>query len=461
MRRLFGTNGIRGISNEDMNPCLALDISKAIATYYIGKLKRDIAIAIGTDARTSNIMLKTASISGLLSTGCNVVDLGLLPTPNLQYIVKTKKFDAGIIITASHNPPEFNGIKVIDGDGTELSAEQEELIEKIYFEKSFLVANWKNIGKLSRLDNATEIYIDGVLSKVDINLTKRRNLHVVLDCGNGAGSLVHPKLLKKIGCKVTLLNCEPDGFFPGRPSEPVPENLKELMKTVKEENADIGIALDGDADRAIFVDENGEYIYGDKTLALMGKYMVKKNKGGIVVTPVSTSSCLEEVVTREGGKVIYTAVGSPIVARVMIDTNAVFGGEENGGLIFPELQYCRDSAITSAKVIELIAKENKSLSELIREIPEYELVKIKVSCPNEKKQLVMKTFKNKIKAEENVRKIDETDGVKIYVDKGWVLIRPSGTEPIFRIFAETKAKGQAEKLANRYKSILEETIENI
>jgi phosphomannomutase/phosphoglucomutase len=461
MRRLFGTNGIRGISNKDMNSYLALDIGKAIATYYIKKLKRNATIAIGTDARTSNMMLKTASISGLLSTGCDVVDVGILPTPALQYVVKAKDFDAGIIITASHNPPEFNGIKVVDGDGTELSAEQEEEIEKIYFDKSFIAADWKNIGKISYLDNAIDVYIKGVISKVDLDLIKEKKLHVVLDCGNGAGSLVEPTLLKKLGCKVTLLNCEPNGFFPGRPSEPVIENVGKLMQTVKDVDADLGIALDGDADRAIFVDEKGRYVYGDKTLALMGKYIVREHKGGIVVTPVSTSSCLEDVVKKEGGKVIYTAVGSPIVARVMIKTKAVFGGEENGGLIFPEHQYCRDAAISAAKVIELIAREKKSLSELIDEIPKYELVKTKTHCPNEKKQKVMEKIADEVKKELDIKEIDNTDGVKIYLREGWILIRPSGTEPIFRIFAESKSKEKAEEIATHYKTLLEKIVENI
>ncbi|MCD6542279.1 MAG: phosphoglucosamine mutase [Thermoplasmata archaeon] len=453
MTKLFGTNGVRGVVNQDMNSELALNLGKAIGTYYAKKKERPF-IAIGTDARISNHMLKSACISGLLSVGCNVEDLGILPTPTLQYAVKEKNYDAGVIITASHNPPQFNGIKVVDGDGTELAKEQEEEIEDIYFSKNFRIVSWDKVGQLSSWDGAIELYINGILSKVDVESIRSANLHVVLDCGNGAGGVVAPELLRRLGCKLTTINCELDGLFRGRPSEPIPENLGELMKKVKEVNADLGVAQDGDADRAIFIDENGNYVFGDQSLTMVARYIVREKGGGTVVTPVSTSSALEDVVTREGGKVVYTKVGSPIVARVMKKLGAVFGGEENGGLIFPEHQYCRDSAMTIAKVLEILSKEGKRLSEIIQELPRYELVKLKTACPNEKKEEVLEKIKD-IAKNENARKIDETDGVKIYTDDGWVLVRPSGTEPIFRIFAESKERKRAEELASRYKSYVE------
>ena len=456
MTRLFGTNGVRGVVNQDMNPDLALDLGRAIGTYYARRKEKPF-IAMGTDARISNHMLKSACTSGLLSVGCNVEDLGILPTPALQYAVKEKEYDAGVIITASHNPPQFNGIKVVDLDGTELSKEQEEEIEDIYFSKSFRIVSWDKVGQLSAWDGAGELYIKGILSKVDTEAIRKANLHVVLDCGNGAGAVVTPELLRRLGCKLTEVNCELDGFFRGRPSEPVPENLGELMERVREVGADLGVAQDGDADRAIFIDEKGNYIFGDQSFSLLARYIIRGRKG-TVVTPVSTSSSLEEVVTREGGKVIYTRVGSPIVARVMKEVKAVFGGEENGGLIFPEHQYCRDSAMTIAKMLELLAKEEKSLSELISELPRYELVKTKITCPNDRKEDVLRRIKDVVSAQQDVRKIDDTDGVKIYLEDGWVLVRPSGTEPIFRIFAESKDRGKAEELADSYKRLVEDMV---
>jgi len=458
MTKLFGTNGIRGVVNDDMNCDLALNIGKAWGTYLKKTINRP-KVAIGTDARLSNHMLKNAISAGLIATGCDVVDVGLVPTPTLQYTVKEKDFDSGVIITASHNPPQFNGIKGVAGDGTEFSKDVEEEIEKIYFEESFSLAGWKNVGKLFSWDGAIDLYINGILNAIDADLIKEKQFHVVLDCGNGAGSLVAPILLKKLGCKITELYCEPDGTFPGHNSEPIPENLSELIKKVPEVKADLGVAQDGDADRAIFIDEKGNYIWGDKTLALGAKYATMEN-GGIAVTPVTTSSCFDDVVKENNGKVIHTAVGSPIVARVMIENDSVFGGEENGGLIFPELQYCRDSAMSIAKILEIMARESKKLSELIKEIPKYEVYKTKMPCPHDKKEIVMKMLTEQTKDDNNVIKVDETDGVKLYVEDGWVLMRPSGTEPIFRVYSESKDKNRAEELALTYKKMTEDIIKN-
>jgi len=459
MTKLFGTNGIRGVVNEDMNPDLALNIGKAWGTYLRKTIKTP-KVAIGTDARLSNHMLKNAISSGLTSTGCNVVDVGLVPTPTLQYTVKQKDFDSGVIITASHNPPKFNGIKGVASDGTEFSKDIEEEIEKIYFEKSFSLVSWKDVGSVSFWDGAIDLYIEGILKNVDLELIKDKKFHVVLDCGNGAGSIVTPKLLKKLDCKITELYCTPDGTFPGHNSEPLPENLKELIGKVPEVKADIGAAQDGDADRAIFVDEKGNYIWGDKTLALGAKYATK-NSGGIAVTPVTTSSCFDDVVKNNNGSIIHTSVGSPVVARVMIAKKAVFGGEENGGLIFPEMQYCRDSAMSIAKILEIMAREKTTISKLIDEIPKYEVFKTKIPCPNDKKEIVMKKLAEETKNDDKVIEIDETDGVKLYFKNGWVLMRPSGTEPIFRVYSESKEKKTAEELANEYKKLAEKIIEKI
>jgi phosphomannomutase/phosphoglucomutase len=456
MTKLFGTNGIRGVVNEDMNCNLALGIGMAWGT-YLKRTKKRPKVAIGTDARLSNHMLKNAISAGLNATGCDVVDVGLVPTPTLQYAVKIKDYDSGVIITASHNPPNFNGIKGVASDGTEFSKDIEEEIEKIYFSEKFLLADWNDVGNLSVWDGSIDLYINGILSNIDVELIKQKQFHIVLDCGNGAGSLVTPILLKKLGCKITELYCEPDGTFPGHNSEPLPENLQELIKKVPVVNANLGAAQDGDADRAIFVDENGKYIWGDKSLALGAKYATKES-GGIAVTPVTTSSCFDDVVKENNGKVIHTAVGSPIVARVMIDNNSVFGGEENGGLIFPELQHCRDSAMSIAKILEIMAKEDKKFSELIKDIPKYEVYKTKMPCPHDKKEIVMKTLAEQTKNDSSVINVDETDGVKLYVKDGWVLMRPSGTEPIFRVYSESKDKKRAEELSHTYKKLAENII---
>ena len=456
MTQLFGTNGIRGIVNREMTSALALHAGMAWGSLLKIETERPV-ILIGTDARISNDMLKTAMSSGFLSVGCDVVDVGLVPTPSLQYAVKTREYDGGVIITASHNPPEFNGIKGVDHEGVELYKQMEEAIEQRYFTKDFEPVTWDQVGHYFRWEDAVVHHIQGVLNLVDAKLIQKQHFHVVLDCGHGAGSVMAPHLLQKLGCTVTEVFCSPDGRFPGRHSEPIPEHLTQLRKTVSQENNVVfGIAQDGDADRAIFIDEQGTFIPGDQSLTLLGKQEVQIKKGGICVTPVTTSTSFEETITKHGGKVITCKVGSPAVARVMLRHHAILGGEENGGLIYPQLQHCRDSFITIAKMLELLAKEQRPLSTLIKELPRYHVFKIKLPCPNHKKQHVMESFVEAIKKDTDILRIDETDGVKLFVHNGWVIIRPSGTEPIFRVFAETKDAQQSKTLAIHYKVALED-----
>ena len=460
MSRLFGTNGIRGVVNEDMTSELALAIGNAWGTMLRRTLQRP-TVAIGTDARLSNSMLKTAITSGLLATGCDVVDIGLLPTPTLQYAVRERHYDSGVMITASHNPPQFNGIKGIAADGTEFSKDVEDTIEDIYFKQDYRLADWKAVGTLSSWDGAIDLYVHSILKCVDVAAIKKKKFHVILDCGNGVGSLTAPLLLEKLGCTFTPLFCELDGTFPGRNSEPLPENLRALMSSVVEHQAVFGVAQDGDADRAIFIDEQGKYIWGDQSLALQGQYITRQCHGGITVTPVTTSNCFEDVVKANGGHVIYTAVGSPIVARVMLENEAVFGGEENGGLIFPKMQVCRDSAMSLAMMLELLAKEQQPLSTLIAAIPHYEMNKSKMPCPNDLKQKVLDTLVQRVNDSKDVTRVDRTDGVKLFVNDGWVLMRPSGTEPIFRVYIQAKTTAHVEALARHYKGLVQTVIHDL
>ncbi len=449
--RLFGTNGIRGKIGEDFTPGFLVNVGRAIGTY----LPLGSNVILGTDTRVSANMVKDAVISGLLSAGVNVIDIGIAPTPAIQLYTK-RHGDFGIAITASHNPPEFNGVKAIAPDGTELPRNEEEKIEEIYFSGNFRNVEWNKVGNYKRREDANEEYVNSILSLVDVEKIKEKHFKVVLDCANGASCFTSPYLLEKLGCKVISLNCQPDGRFPGHNSEPKPENLKDLVEMVKATNADLGIAHDGDADRAIFVDDRGRYLYGDKTLALVAREIVREKKG-IVVTPVSSSLVLEEVVKKEGGKVVYTKVGAPIVARKMIEEGAIFGGEENGGLIFPEYQYCRDGAMALAKLLEILAKKEKNLSELVDELPKYTQMKISVECKNERKGKVLEELKERVKGEN----LNTLDGVKIMGKDWWVLIRPSGTEPIYRIYAEAKDENILKEIVEKYRKILEDIIKSV
>ena len=439
MTKMFGTNGVRGVVNKDMNVQLALQMGKAVGAIFPGN------IAIANDTRDSCAMIVSAVSAGLMSVGCNVFKLGMMPTPSLQYYVKTHDgISCGIMITASHNPPEFNGIKVIAPDGTEASPEQEAAIENKY-DETIAPVQWEKTGYSEEISGADIDYVDAVIKKLDVDLIKNAGLTVVLDCSNGASCFTSPLLMKRIGVRAVTLNGTPQGEFPGHPSEPTEDHLTDLKKLVVDVGANLGIAHDGDADRCVFVDEKGNYVPGDKTLAILGKRLASVKRGSTVVTPVATSSVVEENVASVKGKVVYTAVGSPIVARAMMDDGAVFGGEENGGLIFPDHQYCRDGAMAAGRMLECIVGDGP-LSKQVDELPKFYMEKRKIVCPNELKDSVVKYIDAHTKGVKKSRR----DGIKLLFDNGWVLVRPSGTEPIFRVYSESKYQNDAVTLADTY-----------
>ncbi len=436
MKRLFGTFGVRRIANQELTPEFASKLAAAYGTIVKGK------VAVGGDPRTSTSMIKHAVISGLLSSGCDVVDLGVLPTPTVQFAVRNY-YDGGVMITASHNPPKYNGIKFVDSDGIGIPEDMEEKIEGMFFDENPDRVSWNEIGEISENSGIIEEYIENVIDRVDGDVIADAKLKVIVDCGSGAACFTTPYLLRRLGCDVTTMNCQPDGYFPGRNPEPTAENLEDLMKVVKATGADLGIAHDGDADRTICIDENGDFVFGDKTFTLVEKQMLMENGGGTIVTTVATSSAIYDIAKEYGGEVIATKVGDLVVARELKNIDGLFGGEENGGLIFPDFVYGRDAALATAKIVEIIAKEKKPLSKLIAELPSYYSEKMKVECPDNRKVEVM----NKIAEATQDHEVDTTDGVKIFTDDGWVIIRPSGTEPIFRCFAEAQKQEYAKKMA--------------
>ncbi len=439
MTRLFGTNGIRGIVGRDMTADLAVRVGRAMGTFF-----DDGTVALARDTRLSGPMLARAVASGLMSAGCSVIDLGVVPTPGAQYYVaKSGHLKGAVVVTASHNPREFNGLKAIDAQGMEMRREDEEAIEAIYFEETYRVVDWSRVGSARSDDSANERYLAGVIAHVDVDAIRRRAFTVVADPGNGAGCVTTPNLLRSLGCRVVTINAQADGAFPGRLPEPVADHLGDLLRVMSEGHADLGVAHDGDADRAVFVDDKGDFLVGDKSLALLARHAID-GRGGTVVTPVSTSSIIEDVVRAAGGRVVRTKVGSPIVARTMFETGAAFGGEENGGVIFPEHQFCRDGAMTVAKMLELLAKAGTPLSKLAASLPEYHIRKANVPVPVDRREAVL----GRLVALTQGRRIDTTDGVRILESDGAVLVRPSGTEPMFRVYAEGRTAERAEALAS-------------
>ena len=442
--KMFGTNGIRGIANEFLS-CSNLDrIGKSIA-YVLGPGP----IAIACDPRISSDMLVSAVSAAMMSMGVDVHDLGMVPTPALQYYVKTHDVTGGVMITASHNPPEYNGVKCISSDGTECSKEEESRIEDA-FDKDLEPASWDSIGRRVAISDAAESYIQSIISKADVELIRGAHLRVCLDCANGAGCFTTPELLKRLGVTVVGINCNPDGRFPGHHSEPLEKNLSQLIQLMRAGDMDLGAAHDGDADRCCFVTGSGKYITGDISLALMAREAVRD--GGIAVTTVATSSMVSDSVKDAGGSTVLTAVGSPIVARRMMETGAVIGGEDNGGAIFGEHQYCRDGAMAIVRMLELIARHGP-LDGQVDSLPAYHTVKAVMDCRDDLKAKVLEGLKTELKDE----RINTVDGIRIDHEDGWAIMRPSGTEPKFRITSESKdgdvAKQRSERLVSLYNDI--------
>ena len=358
-KHLFGTNGIRGVVNKELTVEMAIKIGAAIGTFFDHG-----TLIVGFDARTSGSMLAKAVISGLNATGCSVLLAGLAPTPALQYAIRKHKTDGGVIITASHNPPEYNGIKAIWKDGIELSHEQELRIERVFFSDRMRYADWKTIGTTRELSGVIDEYVETIKQHVNIDGIAEKHYHVVVDGANSVGSLAAPRLLRELGCKVTTINANIDGTFPGRLPEPRPENLKELSLTVKAVQADLGVAYDGDADRSVFVDERGEIYWGDKTFALVEKDFLQKNKGERIVTPVSSSTLIKDIADAYGGELVWTKVGSVTVSHTMKKMKAKLGGEENGGIFYGPHLAVRDGAMALALLLDIMARSGQKLSKL-------------------------------------------------------------------------------------------------
>jgi phosphomannomutase/phosphoglucomutase len=452
-KKLFGTNGIRGTINKELTPEKAIKIATSIGTFFEKK-----NLLVGHDARTSGPMLAKAVIAGLTATGCNVFFAGTAPTPALQYAVKNHCMGGGVIITASHNPPEYNGIKVIWNDGIEISHEQETKIENTYFEDKPVFAEWNKLGAKHEFAVANDEYVEAIKKHVKTSEIIQKHYHVAVDAANSVGALAAPRLLQELGCKVTTINANMDGTFPGRLPEPRPENLGEMAAIVKAVGADLGVAFDGDADRSIFVGENGEIYWGDKTFALIEKHFLMENPNAKIVTPVSSSTLIRDVAEAYGGEIVWTKVGSVTVSQTMKAVDAKLGGEENGGVFYGPHQAVRDGAMTTALILSIMAKTGETLSGLIAEQPQYFLEKGKVECPEGKKGKVLAKLIERVKGAK-VAKVSTVDGVKIWFeDKSAILVRPSGTEPIYRLYAEAKNQEKALKLIKEYSITLNKIL---
>ena len=445
-KKLFGTSGIRGLIGSEVTTELALGVGKALAKY----LNNEGTVVLGYDTRTTNQMLDQAICAGLLDGGINVIKIGMVPTPLVGYATEKLDADAGVMLTASHNPSPYNGIKIWNKNGMAYTQAQEAAIEEIYHNKDFKATEWDKIGTLIHNEEIKNTYINALLDTVDI----KPGLKVVIDCACGAGSEISPLVFRKAGCDVITLNSQADGFFPGRNPEPNEANLSSLMKAVVATGADLGIAHDGDADRMITVDENGKVSDFDKLLAL-----ISKKFGGTVVTTVDAGLCMDESLEEVGGKVIRTKVGDVNVAEVIIEEDATFGGEPSGTWLHPDFCMCPDGILSGLRMAEMVSKEGK-LSELLSKFPDYPNIREKVVCSKEAKIKVMENMENLLKdAFDDIKEINTIDGVRLtFEDGSWVLVRPSGTEDYVRITLEAKTTEKAENIRDICKKIIEENI---
>lgn len=439
MAKFFGTNGIRGVFPEDFTLEFVNDMTLAIGTYFVKG-----PVLIGYDGRDSSPVICKVVSAALNSIGidCNVA--GIVPTPCLEFAVKTLGYSGGIMITASHNPPQYNGIKPAAKDGVEISRDDELIIEDIYLQKNW-IKNCTEFGTTGKEERAIDVYVKGVVSQVDSTLIESKQLKVVLDLGNGAQVVSAPDLCKMLQCKTFLVNPKIDGSFPGRGSEPTPQNLSELSESVIENNADVGIAFDGDGDRSIFCDDKGNILTGDKSALVLMRHILKKNPNSLVVTCLNSGSNTEVLADEFNSKVIRTKVGSVEVSRKMVPTNALIGFEENGGFMYGKHNQVRDGCMTLALMLELLATSEKPLYENITDLPTSFTTKDKVACSPENVPKLISSLKNEFPNS------DTTDGIKITVDpKNWVMIRPSGTEPIVRVYAESENSEKLDELISEY-----------
>jgi phosphomannomutase/phosphoglucomutase len=452
-QRLFGTNGIRGVPGKDLSLEFVTEMAQSIGSFLLGKNP----ILIGHDVRNSSPAISKAVLSGVLASGSNANEGGLAPTPAHQFAVRTLGYGGGIIVTASHNPPQYNGMKVVGQDGVETSRQTERDIESVYFDKSYKKADWKSVGQSNLETRVVENYIVGIMSQVNVARIAEMKPTVVLDMGNGAQAVAAPYLCERLGCRVISINGQADGNFPGRGPEPTPGVLKDLSAAVKTYNAAFGVAYDGDGDRSLFCDENGEIYWGDRTGSLLVDYLLQKHKGGPVVTTVSTSQLVGIVAESRGAKVIWTTVGSVDVSRAMINSAAPLGLEENGGFFYGPHIPVRDGAMTTALILDALAQKKSSLSKVLGVLPRFYQKKSKFDCPNIKKAGVMK----KIEQSSSGGKIDRTDGLKLWPDpKTWILLRPSGTEPLIRVYAESDDEKKLDSIYERFQGIVNDAIES-
>lgn len=448
---IISVSGVRGQVGVSLDMRTITRFALAFGTFVGGQ-----TVVVGRDTRTSSPMIRHAVLAGLYATGCKVIDVGLCPTPTVLLTAKTLGAQGSITITASHNPVEWNGIEFASESGRLLTKAERDALTRIYETEKFTLAAWNELGTLEIYEDAANQHLEHIynLPWLDIDLIRNTNLKVALDCGNGAGCVISPTLLRELGCDVVEINCVPDGNF-NRPAEPTPDALDELCQTVYDTGADIGFAHDGDADRVVIVTDCGVALSGEWTLALIVDFILKKHKGDIVAT-VSTSRMLDDIAEKHDVTLQRTKVGVGWVVESMHEVNAVIGGEGTGGIIFPSINYTTDGITSIAAIVQHLTETQSTMSELVDAMPKYEMCRKKLEIPSQTVatqlvELALEMYEKEVRTTrtgEATFYLELTDGIKrVWTDR-WVNIRKSGTEPVIRVFSEAPSGPEAEMLCD-------------
>ena len=453
---MIGISGMRGTVGGSLTPEAVGRMAAAFARYLKESAKpingTHFRVVFGRDSRPSGPFVRDAAAAALCASGIEVIDLDIVTTPGVAMMVRHTQADAGIVATASHNPIQWNGLKLLTSEGLAPPPEIAARIRALYDENKPDYVRIDAIISPSRNTETHALHVKRVLDRVDVLGISTKRFKVVVDSVNGAGCVTSATLLSKLGCQVVHLNDTPTGRFPHEP-EPTAANLTDLAAEVKRQRAHLGFAQDPDADRLAIVDEHGTYIGEEYSLALCAKYILGK-KPGIVVANLSTSRMLDDIAAAHDSRVIRTAVGETNVVQAMLANGAAIGGEGNGGVIDTRIVNCRDSLVGMAYVLQLMADTGKSLSQLVAEIPAYTIVKTKFDCRREEADRAVDALKQHFTTE----KVDTQDGIRIDWEKSWVHARPSNTEPIMRIIAEAPDQSEANQRIAQVQQIVDATL---
>ena len=448
---IVSVSGVRGKVGINLDENVAYDFGCAYGTILGSGSK----VVLGRDSRPTGEMIADAISRGLADCGVDVIRLGIVTTPGAALMTRNLGADGGVVVTASHNPLPYNGMKFLQPTGVAIPASTGKMIKKIWRTKTYDLVEQKNCGQITFNNSTHDQHIDAVCKTADLELIKTKKFKVVLDSVNGAGCTVTPILLEKLGCEVIHINSEPTGEFAHTP-EPLEENLAELCNAVRQHNADIGFAQDPDADRLVVIDQTGRYIGEEFTIALAASFVFSRQRGKIAVN-LSTSKMIDDIAKHYNAKVFRSPTGEANVVSLMNINSCIIGGEGNGGVINPKVISVRDSLVGIAMMLEYIAQTGKKLSELADDIPSYHLMKTKFPCPAYAANKIIKKAEQLYQGEPFAR-FNKADGLRVDLENSWFSVRASNTEPIMRIFAEAPTEGQAQELIDKIKSLAGEVI---